>query len=389
MSRASQDANVPVTVLVADDEASIRSGLEKIISLDPGMALVAVATDALEAIELARQQQPAVALLDINMPGGGGPWAAAGIRAVSPRTRVIGHSIHDDRAAVMEMVRAGVVGYIVKGAPAAEILETLRRAGSGQSTLSAEVVSTVVYELASILQLQEQQAEARRLQVAEARRLVAGEGVAIIADPIVDLYSGAVVGMAARPVLAATPARSLESALRSAESVGYRVEVEVALTSMALQRAGSLPPAGYVLVSVSPVTVLAEAFARLEEWSAGGQLVVAIDGAQPSPDDAALDAVLSRLRARGVKLAITAVAGSEHGLAHAFRLRPDVLRLDAGSVPGLGLDPAAGALVAGMWAFARAMGAELLVDGISSQEEADAARVAGARLGQGPLFRTP
>jgi signal transduction histidine kinase len=140
-----------IRVLIADDEAAVRDALAELIGSDDAMDIAGTAADADEAIDLARSEKPDVALVDVKMPGGGGPRAARGIRDESPQTHVVALSAYEDRRTVLEMLRAGVVGYIVKGTSAEEILYTIRRAMRGQGSLSAEVTADVIHELASLL----------------------------------------------------------------------------------------------------------------------------------------------------------------------------------------------------------------------------------------------
>ncbi len=116
-------------VLIADDEAAIRSAMRELIDYERGLEVAGVACDADEAIELAVRLRPDVAVLDVRMPGGGGPRAAAEIRRLSPETRAIAFSAYQDRTSVLSMLDAGAVGYLVKGAPNAEITATIRSAG--------------------------------------------------------------------------------------------------------------------------------------------------------------------------------------------------------------------------------------------------------------------
>jgi PAS domain S-box-containing protein len=126
-----------------DDKAAIREGLCDLVGDQVDMEVLGAAPDADQAIELARRFQPDVALLDVKMPGGGA-GAAEGIAAVSPGTRVVALSAYEDLASVLEMLRKGAVGYLVKGTAPSEILEAIRRAVRGQASLSAEVTSDVI-----------------------------------------------------------------------------------------------------------------------------------------------------------------------------------------------------------------------------------------------------
>lgn len=144
-----------IRVLIAEDESAVREALSDLVSSDPEMSVVGTAADADEAIEMATRERPDVALVDVKMPAGGGPRAAREIRRESPSTRVVALSAYEDRRTVLEMLRAGVVGYVVKGTSAEEILYTIRRSMRGQGSLSVEVTADVIHELAGLLERSE------------------------------------------------------------------------------------------------------------------------------------------------------------------------------------------------------------------------------------------
>ena len=140
-----------IRVLVAEDEEAVREALVDLLSSDATIDVVGSAKDADEAIEMAAESKPDVALVDVKMPGGGGARAAREIRINSPQTHVVALSAYEDRRTVLEMLRAGAVGYVVKGTSADEILRTVRRSLRGQGSLSAEVTADVIHELVSLL----------------------------------------------------------------------------------------------------------------------------------------------------------------------------------------------------------------------------------------------
>ena len=117
-----------VRVMVADDDYDARGLLQVYVQGEPELVLVGAAADADGAIQLAREHRPDTALLDVNMPGGGGLRAAREIRQVSPETIIIALSGIDDRATVLQMLDAGAISYLVKGASRDQILDTVRRA---------------------------------------------------------------------------------------------------------------------------------------------------------------------------------------------------------------------------------------------------------------------
>lgn len=137
-----------IRVVVAEDEEPLRAAICDLIGGEEGLDVVGSAASAAEAIELAAALEPDVAIVDVRMPGGG-PEAACGIRARSPATRVVALSAYEDHATVVEMLRCGAVGYLVKGISPIEIVEAIQRAARGQVSLSVDVIAGVVDELAS------------------------------------------------------------------------------------------------------------------------------------------------------------------------------------------------------------------------------------------------
>ncbi|UOX91262.1 response regulator transcription factor [Amycolatopsis sp. FBCC-B4732] len=116
-------------VLISDDDVMIRDVLREVLEEEPDIAVVAVAADADEAIRLAERHRPAVAVLDVRMPGGGGARAAREIARCSPGTAILAFSAYADRASIAGLAAAGVTEYLVKGAPNTAIVEAVRRLG--------------------------------------------------------------------------------------------------------------------------------------------------------------------------------------------------------------------------------------------------------------------
>ena len=117
------------SVVVADDSAAVRQAMVDLIQTDTNFAVVAEAADATDAIDAARSLQPDIAVLDVHMPGGGGPEAAARIREAAPATRVVAYSAFDDAFSRDAMAQAGAVAYAVKGRDA--LLDVLRDVSAG------------------------------------------------------------------------------------------------------------------------------------------------------------------------------------------------------------------------------------------------------------------
>ncbi|HEV7652905.1 MAG TPA: response regulator transcription factor [Actinophytocola sp.] len=121
---------IVLRVLISDDDPMIRDALREVLEAEPDIEVVGAAGDADEAIELAGEHGPAVVVLDVRMPGGGGPRAAREILRHQPGTRILAFSAYDDSGTVAEMMRAGSVEYLLKGASNIEIVAAVRRAGT-------------------------------------------------------------------------------------------------------------------------------------------------------------------------------------------------------------------------------------------------------------------
>ena len=161
-------AGPPIRILIADDEPALRGAIADLLSHEDGVVLVGEAGDADQAIEMAVSRRPDVALVDVSMPAGGGPRAARGIIRVSPDTRVIALSAFEDRPTVLEMLRAGAVGYLVKGTASEHLLDSITKVFDGGASLSAEVLDGIVHELSSQLRREEIELPARLALFADA-----------------------------------------------------------------------------------------------------------------------------------------------------------------------------------------------------------------------------
>jgi DNA-binding NarL/FixJ family response regulator len=123
-----------IRVLIADDDEEMRSALSDVLARVPDFDVVGAARSTAEAMQMAEATQPDVVVLDMKMPGGGGVRAAQAIAQSAPRARVLGLSAFDDSATTAELLRAGGVGYLVKGAPIDEVVDAVRDAARGVSS---------------------------------------------------------------------------------------------------------------------------------------------------------------------------------------------------------------------------------------------------------------
>ena len=124
------------TVLVVDDHAVVRAGVRHILESTSAVTVVAEASNAAAAIELARMHAPDLVMLDVSMPGGSGIGAVAAIRRDVPHARVLMLSVHDDREYLDESMRAGAHGYLLKDTAATDLRSAVEALLDGRQYFS-------------------------------------------------------------------------------------------------------------------------------------------------------------------------------------------------------------------------------------------------------------
>lgn len=125
-----------IRVLVADDHAVVRDGLKMILGAEKDIEVVGSVASGTDAVALAAEVEPDVAVLDIAMPGLDGLGAARRIRAADSRVQVVILSMHATAEHLHQALSAGVVGYVVKSSAGTEVVEAVRAAADGRRHLS-------------------------------------------------------------------------------------------------------------------------------------------------------------------------------------------------------------------------------------------------------------
>ena len=130
-------------IVLADDHAMVRAGFRALLEA-LGETVVGEAGDGLEAVDVIEKARPDIAILDVTMPGMTGFEVAAQVTKVSPHTKVIALSMHSDAAYVAQCLRAGVRGYLLKGAGPDELRLALATVSKSGTFLSAAISKQVV-----------------------------------------------------------------------------------------------------------------------------------------------------------------------------------------------------------------------------------------------------
>ena len=126
-------------IILCDDQAVIRDGLEMLLNLEKDFQVVGVAQDGAEAVELAAQKQPDLILMDLKMPIMNGIEATREIRAKFPNIKILVLTTYDDDEWVFDAIRAGASGYLLKDTSRQKIVEAIRGTMEGKSFVDPAV----------------------------------------------------------------------------------------------------------------------------------------------------------------------------------------------------------------------------------------------------------
>ncbi|MBE0408144.1 MAG: response regulator transcription factor [Anaerolineales bacterium] len=143
----------PIRILIVDDQALFREGLNTLLSVQSDFEVIGEASNGEEAIRMAVSLNPDVILMDVRMPILDGVAATRRLRASKPDCRVIVLTTFDDDEYVFEGLRAGAVGYLLKDAASQKLFEAIRAAAKGESFLLPSVAAKVVAEFSRLADL--------------------------------------------------------------------------------------------------------------------------------------------------------------------------------------------------------------------------------------------
>ncbi len=142
----------PTRVLVADDHILFRAGIASLIRQQEDFEVVGEAADGEEAVEKARSLVPDLILMDICMPNMGGLEALRRIKSFLPETKVVMLTVSDDESDLIEAIKCGAQGFLLKKMEPERLFETLRGACRGEAAISRQATSKVLEEFARLAQ---------------------------------------------------------------------------------------------------------------------------------------------------------------------------------------------------------------------------------------------
>ncbi len=142
----------PIRVLVVDDHALFRRGLEIVLAQEEDIQVVGEAGDGAEAVEVAADLLPDIVLMDVRMPRRGGIEACTTLKEVAPSAKIIMLTISDEEADLYDAIKAGATGYLLKEISTDEVSTAIRAVADGQSQISPSMAAKLLTEFKSMIQ---------------------------------------------------------------------------------------------------------------------------------------------------------------------------------------------------------------------------------------------
>jgi two-component system NarL family response regulator len=153
---ASED---PIRVLIVDDHALFRRGLQMVLEGETDIDVVGEASDGHEAIERAESTTPDVVLMDVRMPKRSGIEATRMIKDTLPSTKILMLTISDEEADLYEAIKAGASGYLLKEISIEEVADAVRAVQQGQSLISPSMASKLLNEFAAMVKRRDERTQ--------------------------------------------------------------------------------------------------------------------------------------------------------------------------------------------------------------------------------------
>lgn len=135
-------------VVIVDDSDLVRGGLRRMLSTEPDLEVVGEATNGQEGVALCRSLQPDLVLMDVRMPEMDGLEAALRIKEEQPATSVLIVTTYENPDYLLEALKAGAAGYILKDAPKRQLINAVWRVINGESPLNQELAAELIQRLA-------------------------------------------------------------------------------------------------------------------------------------------------------------------------------------------------------------------------------------------------
>ena len=141
----------PIKVLIVDDNTILRQWIRGVLSADSGIEVIGEACDGNQAVAVASELMPDVVLMDLSMPGSGGILATRNIIKESPHIRIVILTASGGSQDLVESIKAGAIGYLVKDAPKEKIIKAIKKAYSNKAIVSSSLAASLLEEFKKLV----------------------------------------------------------------------------------------------------------------------------------------------------------------------------------------------------------------------------------------------
>jgi EAL domain-containing protein (putative c-di-GMP-specific phosphodiesterase class I)/AmiR/NasT family two-component response regulator len=379
-------------IAVIDDEpanvALLRSLLRKL-----GFETVESTTDSRDAIALVSRFEPDLILLDLHMPHVDGYDVLRQLKGVIDGPApvpvlVLTADITDD--AHQRALALGARDFVSKPFRLAEL--ALRIGNLVDARLSEQGMSRDLARLRAQVENEEKKnhpAERHRDTYRRIEATIEDRAVAMAFQPIVDLSTGRLAAVEALARFARPPIESPAVWFRQAREVGLSVHLDLAAADVALQALPDLEDGVRLALNVSEATAQSPALEDLLRRNDPRRIILELQDTHASVDLAELARRAAQLQLLGVQIAVDEFGQGSVGFERLLLFRPNYVKLDRILIEHIDVDPGRRALVAGMAAYGREIGATIVAEGIETEPELDAIRALGITLAQGFFIGRP
>jgi EAL domain-containing protein (putative c-di-GMP-specific phosphodiesterase class I)/AmiR/NasT family two-component response regulator len=374
------------SILIVDDTPDNVALLERILS-NAGPIRIRGFTDPVAAVIACEEDRPDLVLLDLHMPQLDAIGFMTRIRASLPDGAflpviVLTADVTDD--ARQRVLAAGAKDFLTKPFNVTEVLLRVRnmldtaalyrQLEQHNAGLQAELDASAAAQRAA--------ADERAAQEERIAEVLTSHSLRMHYQPIVDIASGATVGVEALARFTSDPPRPPNEWFAEAAAIGRGVDLELLAIEVAIGQIAGLPSGMMLSVNASPATVCSERLAELvQPWA--GQVVIELTEHDRVDDYDALLRALAHLRGFGLRLAVDDTGAGYASLQHILRLGADILKLDIALTQGIDSDPVRRSLASALVTFSRDIGAQLVAEGVENAAELRTLQSLGVTWAQG------
>jgi DNA-binding NarL/FixJ family response regulator len=140
-----------IRVMIVDDHALFRRGLQMVLEQEPDIEVVGEAGDGGDALAMAQDKMPEVVLMDVRMPGRGGIDATEKIKEAMPHVKILMLTVSDEEADLFDALKAGASGYLLKDTSIEEVADAVRKVSRDESLISPSMANKLVSEFTSMV----------------------------------------------------------------------------------------------------------------------------------------------------------------------------------------------------------------------------------------------